>query len=171
MKINFNFDMDDWMAFQEDVIRNSKKLKSVRIKTVLLMFLIVGVFAYFDYKDTGFDWFLISYIALFVLIGSFFWFNFYRSLLKRTRKFLQENDNAGIFGNVEVIFDDKYILMKQAGAEYMANWVNIHKIVQNKNYFFIYLNSVSACVIPKLKIQEQNLRDISRVLSSKQKVL
>jgi hypothetical protein len=156
MKISFELTIDDWMAFQKHYLSTSKQFKQTKIFVIMMVPVILLIFSLFQYFKGEFNYYT---IAIYIII-SLFWFFFYpkqfdKSCLKKTKKMLEEGNNSALLGIHNIEFNDDYFFVKEPGSEYKTNWSAINKVEENDKYIFIYITSVSACIIPKFKIGDK----------------
>jgi high-affinity Fe2+/Pb2+ permease len=153
MKIEFDFDIDDWMEFQKHHVLNSKQVKRSKIFVTLILPVMSSVFIYIDIiKDRLSPARLVFYVVItliWILINPK-WMN--RSILKKAKKMLNEGDNSGVLGKNEVYFEESGIIHKMSGSEHKINWSGIKKLEETDTYYFLYDSALSAIIIPKQKL-------------------
>lgn len=72
-----------------------------------------------------------------------------QSTISRIRKMLNEGNNEAILGHQTISLTSEGILGKSPSSESKINWSAIDKVAQNEKFFFLYISSVNAIVIPK----------------------
>lgn len=161
--------MQDWIEFSKHYILHSKQFKRDRFfitASVPISWFLFLLFLYFYY-----GLFKVSVLIIFLII-SILWIiiypkRFYKVCLKKTKKILQEGNNSALLGEHNIEFFDDYFFIKQPGAESKIEWSMINKIEENEKYIFIYVSSLSAAVIPKFKIKNNNKEKIFEFIRSK----
>ena len=153
MKIEFDFDIDDWMAFQKYYILNSKQVKRSKIFTTLLLPVIFSIFSLIDIINGNFSPARLVFYGIIFLLWIFInpkWMN--RKMLKQVKKMINEGDNSGIFGKHEIDFEEDRIIWKNPESEEKVKWSGVKKLGETDNYYFLYVTAVSAIIIPKQKL-------------------
>jgi hypothetical protein len=167
MQIEFDFDMNDWMALQTNRINTLKQMKALHMIMVLMMpaascVMIIYEILTHEFSLTG----LIVY-AIISLLWVLFVPKWYKKrVLARVRKQIEDGDNSGILGKQTLIFTDDGITQITNEAKYETKWSGIKKLVEIKDYYFLYNTAVSAIIIPKQKIAAQ-LTEVDRIIKSK----
>lgn len=153
MKISFELTIDDWMAFQKHYLSTSKQFKKTKILLVMILPIILLIFLFFEYFKGEFNYYTTTVYIIISLFWVFFYLKRFDELsLKKTKKMIEEGNNSALLGTHNIEFSDGYFSVKEPGSEYKTNWSAINKIEENEKYIFIYITSVSACIIPKFKI-------------------
>jgi hypothetical protein len=153
MKIEFNFDIEDWMEFQKNYLRNSKQVKKMKITATLMVPAIFLVLTFINLMSGR----LKPAQTWVYVIASLLWILFYprmmnRSMLKKTAKMLTEGDNSGILGKHEIDFEENWIIHKTPASEQKTKWGGIKKLEETDNHYFLYDTAISAIIIPKQKL-------------------
>lgn len=76
-------------------------------------------------------------------------------LLGRNKAFLCEH---------EMIFEENYIIEKTKYNENKFAWEVLIKIVENKKYFFLLNTTISAHIIPKKQLNENEIKELKQIL-------
>ena len=164
MQITFDFDFDDYVAFQQHYITTTPALRrsfNIFFGIALIGFvaLIVNVLSNeFVFSDLLFP--------LFLLIFSVFWLWRIRGKggVKRSVKSLikKEKGNSQVLGERTFLFENDYFIVTTTQSENKSNWSVIQKMDETPGYFFLYISNFMAYVIPKHKIelQVQNLQEL-----------
>lgn len=74
-------------------------------------------------------------------------------------KIIKEGKNQDMFGKYYMQIKDNQIVVRTENSESKFNYQMIEKIRQDDNYFFIYLNLVSAVIIPKNILQSDKTKN------------
>lgn len=170
MKLVYDFDLNDWMAFQENHLDNSKQFKRIKIiMTFVLPAIWLGIITV-EYLIGNFN--LLGAGILFV--ASILWILFYpkrlkNSALKRAKKLLAEGDNSGYLGKHEVELNDQEIKSAAPQSTSTINWKGITRLIETDQYYFLYNTAASALIIPKfkLKITDAEKLELDRMIKMK----
>lgn len=153
MKISFDFEMDDWMAFQAHYLKTNTYFKVVSwMMTLILPVALFSSIIFQEMKE------LTRTVMIgFVLVMSGLWVVFLprfmmNQVMKRTRKMIENGDNSGFIGPQEVEFSEEGIIHTAPASQTTYQWKGIVKFQENEDYFFLYVTAVSAIIIPKKKI-------------------
>jgi hypothetical protein len=170
MKLVFDFDMNDWMAFQKVHLENSKQFNRMKM-FVTWMFPGVWIFIMFLELSNG------SFkpaVAVVMFVVSVLWVIFYpkrfkNSTLKRAKKILSEGDNSGIIGEHQLELTDQSIKSDLPQSSSTINWDGIKKFIETDQYYFLYNTAASAIIIPKfkLKLNETEKSALAQILKTK----
>ena len=164
MKINYNFEINDWMAFQEFHLSESKQFKKTKLITTLTVPIVYGLFILNDAMKGELD---IIPTSIFTVI-SILWMIYYPKrltirTLKKVKKILEDPANSKIFGIHTIELSEQGLKITKPESENFINWSGLIRIAETKNYYFIYNTTISAIVIPKVKIEE-NLSEFDSYL-------
>ena len=164
MKINYNFELNDWMAFQEFHLSESKQFKKTKLITTLTVPIVYGLFILNDAMKGELD---IIPTSIFTVI-SILWMIYYPKrltirTLKKVKKILEDPANSKMFGIHTIELSEQGLKITKPESENFINWSGLIRIAETKNYYFIYNTTVSAIVIPKVKI-ESNISEFDSYL-------
>lgn len=156
MQIQYNFELNDWMAFQEFHLSESKQFKKSKLITTITVPVVYGIFILSDAMKGELD--LIP-TAIFTVI-SLLWMIYYPKrltvrTLKKVKKELEKPENSKILGihTIEVL--ENGLKITKPESENFINWSGLVRLAETANYYFIYNTTLSAIVIPKNKIQHE----------------
>jgi YcxB-like protein len=156
MELEYNLDNQDIVNFNIFHFTNSPL---IRKQTILVRFgistLYILIGALFSYIEKSY-FFIIVFLILSVT-----WFLFYKKyLLNKTRKnvskMLQEDKNKGMIGKQKIIIESNKIFEITDYSIIEHNNKFLNKIVNDEKYYFLYLTSISAQVIPKTAFKDEN---------------
>ncbi|MBK9593323.1 MAG: YcxB family protein [Crocinitomicaceae bacterium] len=170
MKLVYDFDLNDWMAFQENYLDNSKQfLRTKRIVTWMFPFIWLSIIVV-EYNLGKFN----SVGAGLFFIASVLWVLFYpkrykNSALKRAKKLLAEGDNSGYLGKHEIELNNQEIKSTVPQSSTIMNWDGIKRYIETDQYYFLYNTAASALIIPKfkLKISDAEKAELDKLIKSK----
>lgn len=162
MTIEFDLDIEDWLAFQEFHLSNNKKLKQWKVISMLAVPLASAIIILTN------KWFDTTFMIVLVIVSIahvlYVHKTFTSRYLKRAKKMLK--DNTGIIGRQTFQFTEEFILMSKLNTETKTNWNGINEILENENYYFLFVSSISAFIIPKRKI-ENDLEALDKIFNQK----
>lgn len=83
-----------------------------------------------------------------------FWIIFYPKyfiwiISRRVNKLVDEGKNADLLGKHSVTVNEQGLLEERKNGENKISWSGVEKIVASNKHIFIYIGSVSACIISK----------------------
>ncbi|MDF2988016.1 MAG: hypothetical protein K0R50_3526 [Eubacterium sp.] len=151
MEIEFDLNKQDYIDFNIFHAMNSDTVKK---SLVIQRYLAPIIFLIVPFLIAGLaDLPLIYWMCVFIVIGAV-WIIFYPKyfkamILKRVAKILDEGKNEDLWGKHRVIVNEEGLLEQSKNGENKINWNGVERIVSLNQHFFIYISSVSACIIPK----------------------
>lgn len=150
MKIKYNLTEDDYVNFNIYHLKNSSSLKrSIMINRFLtpLIFLVMP-FVLGNISNISFGYWAVIFVLTYILWVVLYEKNLYKINKKRIIKMLKENSNEGLLGEKTLEVDEKQIKSIDKSGESTIYIKTIKNIVEDKEYIFVYTNSVEAIVIP-----------------------
>ncbi len=150
MKIKYNLTENDYINFNICHMRNSKELrKTIMINRFLvsLIFLLMP-FILYNISDIPFLYWTITFILVYILWVSLYEKYVYRINRKRIKRMLEEKNNDGLIGERILEIDEENIKITNNSGESKFPIKSIKDIIEDEEYIFIYINSVSAIIIP-----------------------
>jgi len=148
--ISYVFTKEDYLNYSYYVGWGQPGVKFNMIKTrvlsfILLLFLLINL----D-KKWNLDW---RYIGAFISLLALFYilplFLVRYSLQKQVNKLSQNHMNEGMFTECTITFSEIGLLVKNDLGELNRKWKGVVKKSETKDYFFLFISSVQAVVIPK----------------------
>jgi len=166
-KTEFTFEMDDWMAFQKHFMSNSKQFKNARIVGTYMIPLLFGIILTF--QSLSRPGFLPFGLAVYTVL-SILWIISYpkryeKKVLAKTQKVLEEGDNNSFLGSQKIEFNEQCIIHHTKYSEHKIHWEGILKMQETDEYFFFYDTSVSAIIIPKIKIETSAVWELQEIIN------
>ncbi|HAV76674.1 MAG TPA: hypothetical protein DCX53_04890 [Anaerolineae bacterium] len=161
MNIEFERTVDDLIEFNLFHMANSSSIKrqlfTVQLLVGVLVLILLFVIFYLQYHYLSTSLIVIS-ILCGVLAFAVFPIVNRKSTISRIKKMLTEGDNKAMLGHQAISLSPEGILGKNRSSESKINWSAIDKVVQNEKFFFLYISSVNAIVIPKSCFQSQKVQ-------------
>lgn len=163
MRISFNLDINDVLAFQSYYNENSAPFKKslIFIRFLLPVFCIL-IFLIFFFKDG--PTVSLYVFGLFYLAVSIWWILYIpertkKNVLKKNRKELlkQQQNDPSSFGHREMIFADEGVSLKTSTTDFFTKWMKISRVVQYEKHFFLFLSEREALIIPLSKLSHTEI--------------
>lgn len=170
LNISYELTIDDWMAFQQHYLSTSKQFNQTKQFVAWIIpaiFLISSLYEIFLGNS--------NYYSIAVFMGiSIVWLLLYpkifeKRVLTTIKKILEEGDNSSILGVHNLVFNEDSLIVNEPNSEQIIKWSAIKRVEETEDYIFVYLNSISACIIPKFKI-EDNKNQVKNLLKLKLRV-
>jgi hypothetical protein len=98
-------------------------------------------------------------------MGLFFIYNGIDRFKRRIQKLYSDENNFSFFTEKELTIDNSGIIERGENSESRINWRGIIKKVETKEYFYLYLNTVQAIIIPKSCLNSDQTDKLRMVLS------
>ena len=101
-------------------------------------------------------------VFAFIFLGSLF--SIKPRLKKLALKFAANAENASIFQMTDYTFSDTGVIAKDNVKEVKYQWAAFVKKVETPNYFYLFLHSANALIIPnrifRSQVEKENLRQL-----------
>lgn len=167
MDIEFDFEIDDWMALHDHTLRESKQFKKSKLIVVSMMPLMMASIITIDFLRGKVNTVL---VVIFTIL-SILWVIFYpkrmhKRAIKKTREILENGDNSGVLGKNKLTLNENGIIHSLPDSEQIIKWSGIKRLVDTETHYFLFDSAVSAIIIPKQKI-ENDLEQLDQLLKSK----
>jgi hypothetical protein len=157
MKVEYELKKEDYINFNIYHIKNSKVIRKTLLAQRYIVPIIFLVIPLLFGRFNEIPFFPLS-IALIWII---FYPKYFMSVtMKRVSKMIEEGKNNDLLGNHIVIVDEEGLVEKSKNGENSINWMGVERIVSTESYFFIYVSSISACIVPKSSFDNESSRDI-----------
>lgn len=150
MKLKYNLTEEDYINFNIAHMKNSKSLKrTMMINRFLtpLIFLVMP-FVLDDISNISFWYWAVIFVLTYILWVVLYEKNVYKINIKRIRKMLEEKRNESLIGERILEIDGENIRIINDRVENIIYIKSIKNIIENDEYIFIYINSISAIIIP-----------------------
>ncbi len=170
MKLKFDFDMNDWMQFQKLYLVESKQYRWTKFLVMIIIPLFFVILIVIDILSGTFR------VPMYLILAAaaVAWVVFYpkrmlKTTLKRIRKMLEKGDNTSLLGKHSFEFTNDNILYHDPSGEAVTSWSKVVRFVDTGNYYFLFITSISAYIIPKHKLNftEDKLKQLDVLLKSK----
>ena len=163
MQINFELDANDEKAFRDYYNKHDKRAKL--FGRIQMLIIAVALLCLFLITEIGLVFFLIFYGSTII----YYWW-LYPFLQKKIMS--NPDDDALIYQNRTITFTEEGIEMEYADCQSYSKlvWSAIVKVGGNKKYFFLYVQSNQAIIIPREKISPVDDENIKALLNDKVKI-
>lgn len=158
--IRYNLELDDWVKFSRYHSKNQSCQKRFFKIVWLGVPVFLGIFALFVALSDGvniFSGFLVILAILFLIFLPSIDENLSLRMLKRI---LAQNENKYWLGSQELTLTPEHIMGKNEASEAKYQWKTVNKIEVTDTHMYIYINSVSAIVVPRKGIIEGSFDEI-----------
>jgi len=152
MNIEFERTVDDLTEFNVFHLANSSSMKRQLFATQLLLsmlipFVLIGI-PYLGGQDISTFRIIYGMLAGVLMFVLFPYIN-RKATISRTKKVYSEGNNQAMLGHQAISLSPEGILGKNQAGESKINWSAVSELAQNEKYYFLYIGSVNAIVIPK----------------------
>ncbi|MCK5061449.1 YcxB family protein [Candidatus Parcubacteria bacterium] len=152
MEISYKLDEKDFVEYNMFHFKHSKTVK----KLVNSKYFYSGFFLFLYLLISFFsDWepaIMASY-STFLILALLFYFAwdkyYYRQMKKNVKKLISEDANNGLVGDQKMIISEEGIKTVNEYKKSETTWAGVNKLMENNNYFFIYIAAYQAYVVPK----------------------
>lgn len=152
----FEFEIEDWLAFQKHFLLNSTKFKRTKMIMTFYLPVLLAVIMLVEYRVLSKNPFFI----IIAIIASALWIIFYpkrleRRTLNNAEKMINSGDNSGVLGENTVALSDEFVLYITPESECKYKWSGVKKIEETDEYYFLFLSALTAIIIPKKKVESE----------------
>ncbi len=161
MKISFDLGIEDNIAFQVFFYENVEpghKLgfqASQIVTPALLVFLAVIFFL----RDSS-DWPLYLFFALMAVWLLYSYLNHKSKTYKKLKKMFQDPINKIWLGHKEMELDEEKVMHVSEGSYEVFSWETFVRANETEDYFFIFISSRQAVIIPKNQISQAEVEEL-----------
>lgn len=162
MKIIYDFKKEDVLAFTLYMSENNKGLKfRNRIALFIPLFIITIIFLnpiIDPESDMNVKIFMLAIWFLLILFV-FLLQKFLNPVLNKllNKQYLNKSDLSGLIGEHSLESNNEALIVNNPQSETKYKWESIKKVVDDKNHFYIFINDISAIVVPKNSIKDQTI--------------
>ena len=166
MKIKYANILDDHINFSKHHRGESKTSKELVIWSLILCSLLFIYGKVSEFQNTINFSYLIIGLLLFVFFIVMIPYLLNKLILNESTKSFENKENIGFFCDHELVIDESGINdITEVGNQH-TNWSGITKIDETDDYLYIYINSKSAHVVPKKRV-EGNLEEFKKLLKQR----
>lgn len=149
MNIDFELTMQDYIDFNFNYMDTSKSMKHMKlIQYILLTLLFLATMLHDIIVKRRSIWFSVCIYTVLIIL----WVKFNDKIIKKLMKpiivkAVKEGKKTNVLGNHNLTLDEDGIVYRTEFSE--TKYKRIEKIVETDNHIFVYVNTVTACIIPK----------------------
>lgn len=158
MNFTYHLSEESYVQFNMHHIENSKTVQtSLNLQRFGIPFLYMIVAFILSYvSELSLAYLLTVFSILGVIWIIFYPRYFYRSVKKRTVKFIREGNNEGILGKHEMTLTEEGILDVAENRQTSCSWEGIQRVTEDDYNLYIYNTSMSAYILPKRELSQWN---------------
>ncbi|MBM9502458.1 YcxB family protein [Leptospira sp. 201903071] len=169
MQINYELALEDIINFNEYHFRHSKVSKKKRMIAKLVipiwtLFVFLALnYATLDETSLFFNIpiFLFAIVWFFLFDRLYFW-----RLRNNVDKMLREKENKGMIGKQKITLTDDLLLFETLYTSAQFKPGSIGEVVETKDYFFLYVSSLSALIVPRSAFQNSEKEEFLKKLQA-----
>lgn len=167
MILRFSISFDDIVAYNRYHLAHSPWMKRRRVFSLWVMPLIfVSVFGALGIYHHLWGLAIGGFFgALFIFLGALYRYG--PGTARRVRKLYREGKNRGLLGERLIELTDDGLILRTEVGESKIKWGGIERIARSDGYSFIYLNAVTAVIIPRKGILEGDHDQFMRTLQER----
>jgi hypothetical protein len=155
MTIHYQLELEDWIEFQKNYLLQSRKFSRTRKINTALLPAVFLIFILADLSRGEFNLFtFITYLIISVFWVLFMWNFMLNRSLENMRRMLREGDNSAVLGPQEISLSAEGLVIRNSESETRMSWKTVKKLSQTDQYYFLYISSISAVILPKRHLQE-----------------
>jgi YcxB-like protein len=131
-----------------DAPERKKKRFNYYARQIIPIILFIGAFYYtgiFE-RNSKFILLILGFIFLTLLLSLF---NVRSNTVRQAQKVANDPGNSSIFLDISIIISETGISTKNAVAETKFQWSSFIKKQENTEYYFLFISSIQALIIPK----------------------
>ncbi len=168
MKLEFDFEISDWIAFQQSHKKSSSEFKRAQIGIAAIVPVVFCLFVLVDFV-------LDNIMVVKLLIGavlSLLWgvyipkWRARRTDKELEKEILSRNEKLDILGHHKLQLNEEELICILPKCEQRVRWVGITQLKESATHYFLYNATDAAIVIPKDKAGEQ-LEELDNLLKAK----
>lgn len=156
MEIRYNLSEDDYLAFNLFHLRNSGMvIKALRLQQFVgpVIFLLVPV-VFAGWGDGSFPALMSVFLLLSVLWGWLYPKFFWKSVLNRTKKALEEGNNEGVYGLHSMWITAEGIREVSTKGESRVDWSGIEHLKEDHVNLYLYTSAIGGYIVPKNQLTD-----------------
>lgn len=158
----YNIEHNDFIDFQLHYLKTNKELQSSLKKNLVIIMIVyvivlVGMFVYFKSSL-----FMLLIVALLIALVSILQIISYKkrvqkNIIKKVLSYIKTGKLDDIFGEkILTVYDEKIVFNETKGIKNF-NKSDIKKIEQSKLCIFIYIDEMSAIIVPKKNLTKEDI--------------
>lgn len=150
MHVEYVLTKEDYLEFNIFHMTYSKSLrKSLFVQRYLVSFIFLIVpFVVARFTSIPLWYWLTVFGLVYVLWVVFYWKYFRWTLGRRISRMIDEGKNVDMLGKQSLRLDEDGIVNTSRLSESKTNYEAVEKVIETKEYVYIYISSIMAYIIP-----------------------
>ncbi len=169
MQITYELTLEDIVNFNDYHFRHSKVSKKKRmIAKLIIPIWTLFVFLALNYTNLDEISFLFNIPIFLFAIAWFFLFDrlYFWRLRNNVDKMLREKENKGIIGKQKITLSNDQLLFETSFTSAQFKPGSISEVIETRDYFFLYVSSLNALIVPQSSIQASEKKEFLEKLQS-----
>jgi len=169
MYLEYILTAEDFLEFNYYVLWKAPEKKNQRLNYYFRNFFytcLIAVIFFFIAKPQR----PVEFWSVMILISAIFTFvfsgmhvkNFYN---RKTREFLKDEKNQHLLEKTKLTIDHQGLIDRNSKTELKISWDGVVKIMENKKYYYLFISSIQAIIIPKNCISAEEKMQLEQLFS------
>ena len=150
MEIKTYITRDDFLEFNKFVLMKNRLKRGFVIASIFILFWLIIL----NYNQSFNPMTILIELIIFYLGWGIFIFLVYKVSFQRIKK--MPDQNGSILGHKTYILQDDGFKEITESSETLTKWNGIKNITETKNYTYVFVDKISAYIIPKRTVDENN---------------
>ena len=158
MEIEFELLEEDYVNFNIEHANSSVSVKRSLIlqRTLGPFVFLIATLALVKFSEISM-WYWITVFSIMSVIWLVFYPNYFNWEMGRNiKKMLKEGNNKNLLQKRKLFLTDEAIIETSTASETKTPWCDVNKVEETGEYIYIYNSSISAYIIPKRVLGNQN---------------
>ena len=158
MEIEFELLEEDYVNFNIEHANSSVSVKRSLIlqRTLGPFVFLIATLALVKFSEIPM-WYWITVFSIMSVIWLVFYPNYFNWEMGRNiKKMLKEGNNKNLLQKRKLFLTDEAIIETSTASETKTPWSDVNKVEETGEYIYIYNSSISAYIIPKRVLGNQN---------------
>lgn len=160
MEFKYDLTEEDYIHFNLFHLKNSETAnRALTIQRWIgPIIFIISVFVLSKISDLPFLVLFITFLIMSILWIFFYPKYFYNHVIRHVKKMINEGKNSSLLGEHKMTLTEEGIIDITTNGETKVNWSGIETYKEDNDYFYLYNSSVSAYILPKRKIPNEEIK-------------
>jgi hypothetical protein len=160
MKVQFELDREDFVAFQLYFLTGSPTFRRRRVRTTMVCLYLAGLLAIpaiigVAPEEPGLDVVAWGFVGLFALMAMLHPYFTRQSVRKLAGGMFDEGKNRTLLGKIEVVLTPAEVACVGGFGAWATRWEAVEKIAEDKSALYVYLPMSAAFIIPRRAFQSE----------------
>lgn len=184
MKLEYIGEKEDFVAFNQVYMRYQNRKRDIFFKAIGLICLLVSL--YHIYKLISFYQVYQTFISengfiaivnyqssrvfiaiLYLILALFLFFNTKIQIKVRLKRAMNNPENRIYFSKKVIHFTEEKVIIKQGDSDSAIPWEMIVKVIETKQYIFLFNSSATGVLIPKKVIPKEMKQTLHEMIRAK----